>query len=129
MKRKKARRLLLDLALKWEVYLIFGILACVPDRQRTLRELKIGKTLFKEVDGEGFLLLLLLFLLLLHLLLLFSPSLLSFSFYFLPLTSLFSLPFFYSFRASAVGDSTQSRRLQDRKGLRRQTAPRNRIST
>ena len=34
----------------WSVqrYLIFGILSCVPDRQRTIRELEIGRTLFKE---------------------------------------------------------------------------------
>jgi hypothetical protein len=31
-------------------YLIFAILACVPDRQRTLRELEIGRTLVKEGD-------------------------------------------------------------------------------
>jgi integrase len=31
-------------------YLIFAILACVPDRQRTLRELEVGRTLFKEGD-------------------------------------------------------------------------------
>ncbi len=39
-------------AVAWSVqkYLIFGILSCVPDRQRTLRELRIGKTLFKEED-------------------------------------------------------------------------------
>ena len=39
-------------AVAWSVqrYLIFGILSCVPDRQRTIRELKIGKTLFKEGD-------------------------------------------------------------------------------
>ena len=39
-------------AVAWSVqkYLIFGILSCVPDRQRTLRELRIGKTLFKEDD-------------------------------------------------------------------------------
>lgn len=39
-------------AVAWSVqkYLIFGILSCVPDRQRTLRELRIGKTLFKEGD-------------------------------------------------------------------------------
>lgn len=29
-------------------YLIFAILSCVPDRQRTLRELELGRTLFKE---------------------------------------------------------------------------------
>ena len=39
-------------AVAWSVqkYLIFGILSCVPDRQRTLRELRIGRTLFKEGD-------------------------------------------------------------------------------
>jgi hypothetical protein len=31
-------------------YLMFAILACVPDRQRTLRELEVGRTLFKEGD-------------------------------------------------------------------------------
>lgn len=31
-------------------YLIFAILSCVPDRQRTLRELRVGKTLVKEGD-------------------------------------------------------------------------------
>ena len=31
-------------------YLIFAILSCVPDRQRTLRELELGRTLFKEGD-------------------------------------------------------------------------------
>lgn len=31
-------------------YLIFAILSCVPDRQRTLRELRVGKTLLKEGD-------------------------------------------------------------------------------
>ena len=38
-------------------YLLFAILACVPDRQRTLRELELGRTLACEevddaVDGE-----------------------------------------------------------------------------
>ena len=39
-----------DRAVAWSLqrYLIFGILACVPDRQRTIRELEIGRTLFKE---------------------------------------------------------------------------------
>ena len=39
-----------DAAVAWSLqrYLIFGILACVPDRQRTIRELEIGRTLFKE---------------------------------------------------------------------------------
>eukprot|EP00890_Picochlorum_soloecismus_P003374 jgi/Picsp_1/4037/NSC_01548-R1_protein len=37
----------------WSVqrYLIFAILSCCPDRQRTLRELELGRTLIKE-DGK-----------------------------------------------------------------------------
>jgi hypothetical protein len=37
-------------SIAWVVqrYLIFGILSCIPDRQRTIRELEIGRTLFKE---------------------------------------------------------------------------------
>ena len=37
-------------AVAWSLqrYLIFGILSCVPDRQRTIRELEIDRTLFKE---------------------------------------------------------------------------------
>jgi hypothetical protein len=31
-----------------QLYLIFSILACVPDRQRTIRELEVGKTLIQE---------------------------------------------------------------------------------
>eukprot|EP00877_Chromochloris_zofingiensis_P012617 jgi/Chrzof1/7609/Cz02g30040.t1 len=31
-------------------YLIFAILSCIPDRQRTLRELRVGSTLVKEDD-------------------------------------------------------------------------------
>ncbi len=31
-------------------YLIFAILSCVPDRQRTLRELELGRTLVKDGD-------------------------------------------------------------------------------
>ena len=34
-------------------YLIFAILSCVPDRQRTLRELELGRTLFKEGDRRA----------------------------------------------------------------------------
>ena len=43
-----------DAAVAWSLqrYLIFGILACVPDRQRTIRELEIGRTLFKEYKEE-----------------------------------------------------------------------------
>lgn len=33
-------------------YLIFAILACVPDRQRTLRELRVGSTLLRDKDGR-----------------------------------------------------------------------------
>ena len=37
-------------AVAWSLqrFLIFGVLSCVPDRQRTIRELRVGKTLFKE---------------------------------------------------------------------------------
>lgn len=37
-------------AVAWSLqrYLIFAILSCVPDRQRTLRELEVGRNLFKE---------------------------------------------------------------------------------
>lgn len=44
-----------ETSIAWSVqrYLIFGILSCVPDRQRTIRELEVGKTLFKEfLDGD-----------------------------------------------------------------------------
>lgn len=39
-----------DAAVAWSLqrFLVFGILSCVPDRQRTIRELEIGRTLFKE---------------------------------------------------------------------------------
>ncbi|EIE19955.1 hypothetical protein COCSUDRAFT_19015 [Coccomyxa subellipsoidea C-169] len=39
-------------AVAWSLqrYLIFAILSCIPDRQRTLRELKYGRTLFREGD-------------------------------------------------------------------------------
>jgi hypothetical protein len=37
-------------ALCLQRYLVFAILGCVPDRQRTLRELEVGRTLVK--DGE-----------------------------------------------------------------------------
>lgn len=40
-----------EVAWSLQRYLIFAILASVPDRQRTLRELAMGKTLVK--DGEG----------------------------------------------------------------------------
>lgn len=39
-----------DIAWSLQKYLIFAILSCIPDRQRTIRELKIGRTLFKEGD-------------------------------------------------------------------------------
>jgi hypothetical protein len=46
-----------DVAMAVQRYLLFAILACVPDRQRTLRELELGRTLACEevddaVDGE-----------------------------------------------------------------------------
>jgi hypothetical protein len=37
-----------EVASSLQRYLIFAILACVPDRQRTLRELRVGHTLVKE---------------------------------------------------------------------------------
>lgn len=40
-----------DIAWSLQKYLIFAILGCVPDRQRTIRELKLGRTLFKEGDA------------------------------------------------------------------------------
>ena len=47
-----------DVAMAVQRYLLFAILACVPDRQRTLRELELGRTLVCEefddaVDGEN----------------------------------------------------------------------------
>lgn len=41
-----------DKEIAWSIqrYLIFSILSCCPDRQRTLRELQLGRTLFKEGD-------------------------------------------------------------------------------
>jgi hypothetical protein len=42
-------------AVAWSLqrYLIFAILACVPDRQRTLRELEVGRTLVWEGPKGG----------------------------------------------------------------------------
>jgi len=37
-------------ALAFQAYLLSAILACVPDRQRTLRELQVNRTLFKQPD-------------------------------------------------------------------------------
>jgi hypothetical protein len=39
-------------ALALQEYLVFGILACVPDRQRTIRELQHGTTLIKTAEGN-----------------------------------------------------------------------------
>jgi len=39
-----------DIAWSLQKYLIFAILSCIPDRQRTIRELQLGRTLFKEGD-------------------------------------------------------------------------------
>ncbi|KAK3253504.1 hypothetical protein CYMTET_37251 [Cymbomonas tetramitiformis] len=40
-------------AIAWSIqrYLIFSILSCVPDRQRTIRELQLGKTLQRKGDN------------------------------------------------------------------------------
>ena len=42
-------------AVAWSLqqYLIFSILACIPDRQRTLRELRLGRTLVRDGGGGG----------------------------------------------------------------------------
>jgi hypothetical protein len=40
------------IALSIQTYLIFAILSSVPDRQRTLRELKVGTTLIKDDKGR-----------------------------------------------------------------------------
>ncbi|KAL3135319.1 hypothetical protein ABBQ32_007514 [Trebouxia sp. C0010 RCD-2024] len=41
-------------AVAWSLqrYLIFAILSSIPDRQRTLRELQVGQTLFKDEQGR-----------------------------------------------------------------------------
>jgi hypothetical protein len=41
-----------DVACAVQRYLLFAILASVPDRQRTLRELRLGKTLVRETFDE-----------------------------------------------------------------------------
>ncbi len=40
------------IAWSYQTYLICAILSCIPDRQRTLRELEVGRTLFKKEDGS-----------------------------------------------------------------------------
>lgn len=37
-----------EIAMSVQRYLLFAILACIPDRQRTLRELRLNKTLFHD---------------------------------------------------------------------------------
>ena len=39
-----------DVAMSVQRYLLFAILACIPDRQRTLRELQLDKTLIKNAS-------------------------------------------------------------------------------
>eukprot|EP00873_Tetraselmis_striata_P004655 jgi/Tetstr1/424919/TSEL_015412.t1 len=41
-----------QVAMALQQYLIFGILACIPDRQRTIRELEHGKTLIRTQDDR-----------------------------------------------------------------------------
>ncbi|KAL4424494.1 hypothetical protein ABPG77_006803 [Micractinium sp. CCAP 211/92] len=43
-----------EAAVAWSLqkYLIFAILSCVPDRQRTLRELEVGRTLVRDREGR-----------------------------------------------------------------------------
>lgn len=40
------------IAMSFQRYLICAILASVPDRQRTIRELRVGKTMMKKQNGE-----------------------------------------------------------------------------
>lgn len=40
------------IARSYQRYLICAILACVPDRQRTIRELQVGKNLIKTLEGN-----------------------------------------------------------------------------
>ena len=40
-------------AWSFQKYLIFSIFSCIPDRQRTLRELQVGKTLVKK-EGKWY---------------------------------------------------------------------------
>jgi len=51
--RSGVRRSDADIAMAVQRYLLFAVLASVPDRQRTLRELRLGKTLFCETRDEG----------------------------------------------------------------------------
>ena len=39
-----------EIAMSVQRYLLFAILACIPDRQRTLRELQLNKTLFRDAS-------------------------------------------------------------------------------
>ena len=48
-KMSQKPRALKDIAWSLQKYLLFAVLSCVPDRQRTLRELTLGKTLVKDV--------------------------------------------------------------------------------
>jgi hypothetical protein len=41
-----------EVAASLQRYLIVAILSVVPDRQRTLRELEVGRTLLKQEDGS-----------------------------------------------------------------------------
>jgi len=43
-----------DVAHSLQTYLIFAILSCIPDRQRTIRQLELGRTLIKGRDGRWF---------------------------------------------------------------------------
>ncbi|KAK3264030.1 hypothetical protein CYMTET_27204 [Cymbomonas tetramitiformis] len=51
--RTKTGKRRTEIAIAWSIqtYLIFSILSCVPDRQRTIRELQLGKTLQREGDN------------------------------------------------------------------------------
>ena len=41
-----------EIAQAFQRYLILAILACIPDRQRTIRELELGRTLIRETSAD-----------------------------------------------------------------------------
>lgn len=45
---KDEKKDLKELAMKYQKYLVCALLACIPDRQRTFRELELNRTLFKN---------------------------------------------------------------------------------
>ncbi|KAG2426186.1 hypothetical protein HXX76_013167 [Chlamydomonas incerta] len=54
LKLSGAPRAPAEVAMSLQAFLLAAILACVPDRQRTLRELQVGRTLVKDGAGTWF---------------------------------------------------------------------------